>query len=126
MADELVTFLRDRLDEDDETARKATVRRRGGEAWSYDPPAVRAQSGMVIAERIVPVLGEHIAGHDPARTLAEVEAKRRIIRAHDKWCQGECEAKYPDGGFDAAYYWSIKSLAAAYGDHPAYREEWRP
>ncbi|MGW2939644.1 hypothetical protein ACWDA7_50110 [Streptomyces sp. NPDC001156] len=40
MADELVTFLCDRLDEDDETARKATIRRMGGEAWSYEEPAV--------------------------------------------------------------------------------------
>ena len=71
-------------------------------------------------------LAAHIARHDPARVLAEVEAKRRIVRAHAKWCEGRCEAKYPEGGFDAAHYWSIKSLAAAYADHPDYREEWRP
>ncbi|MFD6656894.1 DUF6221 family protein [Streptomyces parvus] len=62
----------------------------------------------------------------PARTLREVEAKRRILRAHEKWCEGRCEAKHPEGGFDAAHYWSIKALAAVYADHPDYLPEWRP
>ncbi|MFF3467785.1 DUF6221 family protein [Streptomyces sp. NPDC001984] len=112
MTDDLVEFLRDRLDEDDETARKAIVRRTGGEAWSYDQPALRAQSGMVIAERIVPVLGEHIARHDPTRVLRQTAVLRdrvdlwsRMVGSHARAC--------------------LRAVAAIWDDHPDYREEWR-
>jgi hypothetical protein len=53
---------------------------------------------------------EHIARHDPARVLADVEAKRRIV---------EWDAEQPvDRGV-------LNILASVYADHPDYREEWR-
>jgi hypothetical protein len=62
------------------------------------------------------------------RVLAEVEAKRRIVRAHEKWCDGSCgdgepSASYP---FHQAHYWSLAALAAVYSDHPDYDEAWKP
>lgn len=61
--------------------------------------------------------------------LAECEAKRRIIRAHNKWCDGTCGS--PDGPSDAypfhqAHYWSMQALAVPYADRPGYDETWRP
>lgn len=54
----------------------------------------------------------HIARHDPARILAECEAKRAIV-AYDH--------------VDLATYIDMtRLLALPYADHPDYREEWRP
>ncbi|CAM5264052.1 DUF6221 family protein [Streptomyces badius] len=115
MTDALVAFLKARLDDDERTARACA----GDGTWTGEGLEFYAPdlSGDVRA---------HAARHDPARTLREVEAKRRILRAHAKWCEGRCEAKYPEGGFDAAHYWSIKALATVYADHPDYQQEWRP
>ncbi|MGG7608863.1 DUF6221 family protein [Streptomyces sp. ZG43] len=122
MTASLIAFLQARLDEDEEEARAAT---QGDWVWSREfvtPPGYHHRT----VGPLEPGDAAHIARHNPARALAEVEAKRRIVRAHEKWCAGRCEAKYPEGGFDAAHYWSVKSLAATYADHPDYREEWRP
>lgn len=54
--------------------------------------------------------------YDPARVLAECEAKRRIVNV----------ARYADEGSAG---WGFRrilgDLAAVYGDHPDHREEWR-
>lgn len=55
---------------------------------------------------------EHIARHDPARVLAECEAKRRIVR---------CTEEQP-----AVMAEVIAHMAEAYADHEDYREDWRP
>ncbi|MGW2594782.1 DUF6221 family protein [Streptomyces sp. NPDC001515] len=129
MTVDLVQFLHDRLDDDEQTARRAIS---GQVDWEEGWGAERSEGHRHTT--IVPHVGmiheavqaQHIARHDPARVLAEVEAKRQIVRAHAKWCEGRCEAKYPEGSFDAAHYWSLKALAAVYADHPEYRPEWRP
>ncbi|WP_230536451.1 DUF6221 family protein [Streptomyces sp. OUCMDZ-3434] len=124
----LIAFLRARLDEDEVVARAVGWDEVDAVDYLWGTRHLllkRADESKAGAEMDAS-LAAHIARHDPARVLAEVEAKRRIVRAHEKWCEGRCEAKYPEGGFDAAHYWSVKSLAAAYADHPDYREEWRP
>jgi hypothetical protein len=56
----------------------------------------------------------------PSRVLAEVAAKRLLLKWH-----------YPDGGECAecmALAWpcnTILALCSVYQDHPAYRPEWR-
>lgn len=146
---ELVEFLRARLDEDEQVAREAT-NHTGRWRWDHgygeqcnDPECPygelvdEAEPGETIAGTVLMDVhgydvreswqgAEHIARHDPARVLAEVEAKRRTIRAHDKWCQDQCEAIYPNVGPDAAYYWQMKLHAELYDDHPDYDEAWRP
>ncbi|MFE5090618.1 DUF6221 family protein [Streptomyces sp. NPDC056638] len=123
--DDLVQFLRDRLDEDEQAARrvKSSWRQIGETGVIVASDGERAEE---CANGNWTGIAEHIVRHDPARIMAEVEAKRRILRAHEKWCEGRCEAKYPEGGFDAAHFWSIKSLATVYADHPDYRDTWRP
>jgi hypothetical protein len=132
---DLARWLGQQLDEDEQIARTATERQPYDEwdavgAGDHDDVA-RSYWEVVKIARMAQspaarALAIHIAAHDPARVLREIDAKRRIIRAHAKWCQGDCEAKYPDGGFDAAHYWSLKALAAVYADRPGYREEWSP
>lgn len=80
--------------------------------------------------------GAHIARWDPARVLAECEAKRRLVdyafeNAHiidgewgdscsvDEIRAGRCR----DHGADAA--WDVlRLLALPFADRPGYREEW--
>ena len=70
-------------------------------------------------------MDDHIARHDPARVLAECEAKRRIVEIHgngDAWCD-YC-AGYAEGMQDECH--TGRLLALPYADHPDYREEWKP
>lgn len=54
----------------------------------------------------------HIARHDPARVIAECEAKRQVIALEDR-------------GYDMEQ--ALRSLAAIYSDHEDYQEEeWKP
>lgn len=115
MTDALVAFLKDRLDDDERVARACA----GDGTWAVEDLEFY---GPDLSDEV----RAHAARQNPARALREVEAKRRILRAHEKWCEGRCEAKYPEGGFDAAHYWSIKTLAAVYAGHPDYLPEWRP
>ncbi len=68
-------------------------------------------------------LAAHIAAHDPARVLREIEAKREVVRlaerAHDY-------APTFTSGFAAALEQVLRLYALAYKDRPGYREEWRP
>lgn len=78
----------------------------------------------------------HIARWDPARVLAEVAAKRRILDEHQpidgvSWhgCT-TCDAQgWGSCGCAGSGDWpcdTVKLLALPYADHPDYREEWRP
>ena len=81
----------------------------------------------------------HIARWDPARVLAECEAKRRIVDAYqdakhhyDEEHDVDGAPKYSDGAvwafLDKLEVWeqALKLIALPYADHPDYRQEWRP
>lgn len=64
----------------------------------------------------------HIARHDPARVLREVEAKRLILA----WCV-RMDPEPNVGGVLAGEARRItRWLALPYADRDGYREEWRP
>lgn len=67
----------------------------------------------------------HIARHDPARVLREVDAKRRIIAEHERYA---AERRRMMGGWDPQSddLPILAALAVVYSDRPGYREEWRP
>lgn len=69
-------------------------------------------------------VNDHGARHDPARVLAECEAKRRII-AGCVDAIGE-ELTMPYGGASGLGQHTVAHLAVVYADHPDYRDEWRP
>lgn len=90
----------------------------------------------VITWRVAAPLG-HIARHDPARVLAECEAKRRIADMHTSdatWDGGEecaqCSFHEAYEGFnDVSETFpctTLRLLALPYADHPDYDEKWRP
>jgi hypothetical protein len=76
----------------------------------------------------------HIARWDPARVLAECEAKRRIVAIHARDYGHECPGEGEDPiMIPAGWYGSdgcrdcdvLRLLALPYASHPDYREEWR-
>ncbi|MEU4967752.1 DUF6221 family protein [Streptomyces smyrnaeus] len=138
MTADLVTFLRARLDEDEQVARATHP---VFQAWEYDTSVREVRdlgNGNELASGVLPPYGAHIARHDPARVLAEVEAKRRIVDVHHVvggWqdedlndhgpgCE-ECghSEEYSDRG---GWCETLRLLALPYAAHPDYREEWRP
>ena len=123
----IVEFLRARLDEDEQAALAATP----GRWWArpqrvdravYSVQAVGALNGM-------PALGidslrdaEHIARHDPARVLADVEAKRRIV---DLAANYSPELEHGDNG-EWAFAEVLHQLAGPFAEHPDYDPSWPP
>ena len=143
---DLVEFLRARLDEDEAAGRAATP-----SPWSYNPGKVwldgeafesydRSKGEEFVGHGgpspfrgCVAATGpaDHaqsmadaafIARHEPARALAEVDAKRRIIAEHHP--VDPCDAH--DASFQTVECDTLRLLALPYADHRDYREEWRP
>lgn len=135
---DLTTWLRAQLDEDERVARDAS-----GDTWvtgasagyEYSRPGdvyAIAHDGtparIALGTRCGPDISEeqsseHIARHDPARVLAEVEAKRRIIAL---WEEAQ-SAQFPDeGGYASALKDVVRLVALPHAGLPGYREKWRP
>lgn len=137
---DMVEFIRARLDEDERIARAVEDR---SDPWhgqwrAEGNQALRTRNGWVLAhnrgEPHVPGLLAHIARHDPARVLAEVDAKRRILddvvdeaSGLDAQVDGEFRVGIRDTKTEP-YLGDVllRLLALPYASHPDYREEWRP
>jgi hypothetical protein len=73
------------------------------------------------AEEVPTVVAGHIARHDPARVLAECEAKRSVLALHrsgDAWCD-YCSHSVVDDRCP-----TIRALAAVFRDHPDFDPAW--
>jgi hypothetical protein len=72
----------------------------------------------------------HIAMHDPAAVLRDVEAKRRIVELHepvDGYCT-ECLVSESDiygKQYEEAPCWHLRILAQPFGGRDDFRSEWR-
>jgi len=126
----LTEFLTARFDEDEAVAKRATDGgfgwrladlAGGNEVWA-DRDAGGWDAFMIAttATRLNRNPGakgfddaNHIARHDPARVLAEVEAKRRIVAF----------AKHLPSVYARCV---LEPMALPYADHPDYDEAWRP
>jgi len=152
--DDLVAWLRAALDDDEAAARLCAemfpppwdVADRGWRVRIYasdvpeenffsdDPDALTTRHPVVmevepdrhiddphwLSERV-----EHIIRHDPASVLRDVAAKRAIVdelTRVDKW-DGDGVGGHNAYALAEAI---LRHLAAAYGDRPGWREEWRP
>jgi hypothetical protein len=143
VSDDLIAFLRARLDEDEQVALAVPVTEwREGSSWLADlcdplPSQRRAYGIPAEVTLVTETDAAHIARWDPARVLAEVEAKRRILdialayeatidgewgccHSADQIAAGRCPETNPDE------ISAIRVLAAPFADHPDYRAEWRP
>lgn len=152
MADDIVAYLRAALDRDEETARAAKPgpwrwddphfngepRPAGCGEWGHDgPDLIAANDDNVVtswgydADCVVVARADavHIARWDPARVLAEVQAKRLILDVHEptgsdlfadgiRWC-ATCPR---DDGWPCG---TVRTLAQPYADHPDFDPAWR-
>lgn len=149
--DDLIAFLRARLDEDKAVARAVEVPHDWHPGPGDDDPEWAPEElvcmwppefhtsyeedkhwrGLTTESA---ELAAHIARHDPARVLREVEAKRRIVECHEPWTAangdiicGRCGREHIDGRPGGHFpCQTLRLLALRYADHPSYREEWRP
>lgn len=146
---DLTDFLLARIAEDEAVAREATP----GEWYVVGTAFDRdwMQSGYVSSDSGHEVTGEKsdavygpdcalIARFQPARVLAECEAKRRVV----EWCGERVRVwvgdRYPGTTSEAERPGDyvpgklahledsvvLRLLALPYADHPEYRDEWRP
>jgi len=129
----LAKFLGARLDDDEAAANSVTFRSRFFAVGnSVQSPGGIGHPPMPIADVIDPETAEHIARHDPARVLREVDAKRKIVAMHEQAIAHKngplldyCQCQAEDG---VVYgHWPCETLAAVaaiYSDHPDYQHEW--
>lgn len=134
--DDLITWLRAQLDDDARVA---------NESWTAQPEKLDMRRVTVdysiefVVACTLAWRGEHIARHDPARVLREVEAKRKIIEEHgsrevasldrDNWGQPFVVCRRCTEGAVrqvVAPCPTLKLLALPFSDRPGYREAWRP
>ncbi len=89
---------------------------------------------VLSADEVSPQSARHIARHDPARVLREVEAKRAILAAHPRVeslfteC-GTCHESEEGWAATVPVQWpcsTVRHVAAVWSDHPDYRAEWKP
>jgi hypothetical protein len=141
MTADLIAFLRVRLDEDEQAAQAA-----GGDQWT--PQGHPSDTVAIYDSHREPVVYDegapseaqmrHISRHDPARVLAEVDAKRRLLAAFEQVSQIGWPAD-PDMiltvkqritnqviGQEEGLLTALRLLALPYADHPDYRPEWAP
>lgn len=124
---DLVAFLAARLREDEAAAVAAAQAAEGGQ-WNPTRPS---EDLDYIAYRT------HIARHDPARVLREVESKRKILEHHSPQAQqiwrdqrvvgeqpptcGWCSDREEDHPWPCP---DVLAIAAVWSDHPDYDPAW--
>jgi hypothetical protein len=156
--DDLVQWLGAQLDEDERIARAAAWLPGGvpGEQWRVSgshgdaggiywsitnvgsdidrvPTIEMVGSGMSGGGAHTEEVATHIAAHDPARVLREIDADRMLLAGYEKATNA-----YPADSIaydyesevgrarTATLAWVVRLRAARFADRPGYREEWAP
>lgn len=131
----LERFLHARFQEEERIARDA-ITGAPGAVWgvmadeieqvltSWDGRTTHTPMVQFGAEDPVQLL-THVARHDPARVLRELEAKRALLEEHRVRDDGRCrtcrEAACPRSPCT-----TLRLLAVPYAGHPGYDDSWRP
>lgn len=129
---DLADFLRARCDEEQTEARQAGVRsvtwNERGTWW------LEGVEHVVVGDEEAfchPHNAAHIERHDPARVLADVEAKRGILDMYDQ-LTGIIRHPTSDISLQAARTEQLavmrilKLISLPYATHQDYRAEWKP
>lgn len=121
--DELLTWLRQRLDEDEAAARRLPE---GYRLYVCDDGCVERPDGQWADG------SDHLPNHhntwllmyDRDQHLAEVEAKRAILAAYER---ADAVAEFPnlEGGIAEGLEIAVHLHAQASAGQPGWREEWR-
>lgn len=126
---DLVQFLGDRLKEDFEAVRvvlgsNVMAAIQDGKPVPRWVPSPKDDAGVWDTDsqpRVKfawPRERNHIIRYDPARVLAEVEAKQRVVARITNHANLM--------GWDEVHGDVLRSLAAVYSEHPEYQKVWRP
>lgn len=126
--DDLVQFLRARLDEDEQTVREVLWEGSGNTiSWSL-PASATVEVGADEFYAGDSTVARHIARHDPERILAEVDAKRRALNHYERIQQHTLKNNDEHDYLlaEGAVRTQIQYAALPYADHPDYRPKWAP
>lgn len=141
MSAALIAFLRARLDEQEAAAAAAGGTSETWQAWGTgiysassadddDAPPLVTTGPEVGGSDEDAARAAHIALHDPAQVLREVEATRGLLRQYTVPETGERPAdalgRYVAGTQRTAVEMAVRHLAQAHAGHPDYQPEWRP
>ncbi|WP_404974871.1 DUF6221 family protein [[Kitasatospora] papulosa] len=125
----LVEFLRARLDEDEADAAAASpgpwhVNAEQDEVLAAD--GITVADGFALSNQQLRATACHIARHDPARILAEVNARREIVKeyAHYQDTDGLVDAHDYDSGWANALGLVVRGIAQSYTGHLDYDPAW--
>lgn len=132
--DPMMAFLRARLAEEQSSAEAASpgpwrVSAEGDEVLAVD--GITVADGFALSGRQLRATTAHIARHDPARVLAEVEATRQTIVMYEAATDvvrnpPNLEARQAARVEQFVLTEVLRLRALAYTDHPDYDEAWRP
>lgn len=140
MIADLLVFFHARLDEQEAAAAAA-----GGTSEGWQALGTGVYSAASVDDDVPPLVtvgpevggsdkdaarAEHIALHDPAHVLREVEATRGLLKQYtapeaSKGLPGAFN-RYAASTQRMAVEMAVRHLAQAHADHPDYRPEWRP
>lgn len=109
----LTDFLLARIAEDEAVAERAA-------AFDYDDPD-DAPWRQALHSAALSTSSAHIARHDPARVLAECEAKRSIVTLASAYSDGPEAPRTLNLANDV-----LAIMATTWANHPDYNEAWRP
>lgn len=131
MIDDLITWLRAQIDDDERGANAALAGQADPEnGWTAS--RTPGLPGVGIAPHVghihEDVQAAHVVRWNPARVLREVEAKRRIVRECENQAAWESTTgrKYPATTAWALAVTTLRVLALPYVDRPGYQEGWKP
>ncbi|WHM30162.1 DUF6221 family protein [Streptomyces sp. BPPL-273] len=113
--EDLVEFLRARLDEDEADAAAASpgpwhVDAEGDEVLAVDD--ITVADGFALSGRQLRATTAHIARHDPDRIMRQTAILRGRVDLWSKMAGSHARA-------------NLREFAAIWDDHPDYRPEWR-
>lgn len=132
----LAEFLKARLDEDEVIAKAAAKIGREEAASLVGHAHWAARYGTVVdaddddfammyssVTNSTAEVCDHIARHDPARALREVEAKRMILTF---WEAQDAEERQREEDYGGFLYLIVSAAAAIWCGHPDYQQAWKP
>lgn len=129
--DGLVPWLHEQLDGDERRARAAAEAVDGADWSPREAGGVAAHGPRGITVAVGPdgfmnaAVEDHIAGHDPARVLRAVDAKRSMLDHYERVCR-HVEHGLGDPLTKGAVERSIMYAATEFADRPGYKKTWRP